>query len=176
MSKIFPRFPQWISPRILLPIANLGEIPGKIALRFLPPWICSLARISARFAVAFRRDFGRRDYCFLVRILVRFAAGIAPRFWLPGFLLPGEILATRIFASRQESWWNSWQDPGKILVAGNFVSWWESCQDPCEIPVGKKNPGSQNLARIPTGFLPRSRRDPVKILVLILQGNVMRAG
>ena len=75
MTKILPRFPQWISPRILLPVANLGEIPGKIAPRFLPPWICSSAGILARFAVAFRRDFGRRDYCFPARILVRLTAG-----------------------------------------------------------------------------------------------------
>ena len=37
MSKILPRLPQGMPPRISLPVANLGEIPGKIAPRFLPP-------------------------------------------------------------------------------------------------------------------------------------------
>ena len=108
MSKILPRFPQWISPRILLPVANLGEIPSKIAPGFLPPWICSSARILVRFAVAFLRDFGRRDYCFPARILTRFAAGSRRDF------------GHRIFSSRWESWRDSRQDPGEILAAGIF--------------------------------------------------------
>ena len=157
MSKILPRFPQWISPRISLPVANLGEIPGKIVPRFLPPWICSSARILARFAVAFRRDFGHQDYCFPVRILVRFAAGLRRDF------------GRQDFSSRRESWRDSRQDPGEILAAGNFISQRESCQDPGEIPAGKKNPGGQNVARIQMGLPPRSWRDPAKIPVLILQ-------
>ena len=91
MSKILPRFPQWISPRISLPVANLGEIPGKIVPRFLPPWICSSARILARFAVAFRRDFGRRDYCFPARILARFAAGSRRDFGRREFRFPARF-------------------------------------------------------------------------------------
>ena len=79
---------------------------------------------------------------------------------------PGEILAARIFASRRDSR----QDPGEILAAGNFVPPRESCRDPGEIPAGMKNPSGQNLAGIPTGFPSRSRRDPAKIPVLILQG------
>lgn len=95
MSKILLRFPQWISPRISLPTANLGEIPSKIAPRFWLPWIFFSARVLARFAVGFWRDFGHRDFGFPARILVRFAAA-------------GEILATRNFTSQRESC----QDPG----------------------------------------------------------------
>ena len=114
-------------------------------------------------------------YVCIVKTLKILAAGnlgkirgrIPARFWPPGLLLPSEnlgevrgrnrtkILAAGIFASRRESWRVSQQDPGEILATGNFV---------------KKNPGGQNLAGIPAGFPPRSRRDPAKIPVLILQG------
>ena len=79
-------------------------------------------------------------------------------------------MAAGIFASRRESWRDSLQDPGEILATGNFVPRRESCRDPGEIPARVKNSGGQNLAGIPTGFPPRSRRDPAKIPVLILQG------
>ena len=98
MSKIFLRFPQWISPRILLPVANLGEIPGEIAPRFLPPWICSLVRILGRFAVAFRQDFGRR-------ILASRRES-----WRDSRQDPGEILAAGNFVS----WRESCRDPSEI--------------------------------------------------------------
>ena len=123
------------------------------------------------------RDFGRREFGSWrescrdrAEIL---AAGIFSsrrESWRDSRQDPGEILAAGIFASRRESWRDSRQDPGEILAARNFVSRRESCRDPGEIPAGKKNPGGQNLAGIPTGFPPRSRRDPAKIPVLILQG------
>ena len=109
MSKILPRFPQWISPRISLPAMSIGEIPGKIAERFWPPGICFSARILprftlgilvrfwllrtlARFVVGYWRDFNHRDFCFTTRISARFAAGIPARFWPLGFLLLAENL------------------------------------------------------------------------------------
>ena len=76
---------------------------------------------------------------------------IPPRFWPPGFLLPGENL-------------------GEIRRRIPARFWPPGISFPGEIPAKKKNPGSQNLARIPTGFPPRLRRDPAKITVLILQG------
>ncbi len=102
MCKILPRFLQWILPRISLPVANLGGIPGKIAPRFLPPWICSLARILARFAVAFRRDFGRRDYCFSARILARFAAGSRQDYGRRDFCFSVRILVRFVAGSQRD--------------------------------------------------------------------------
>ena len=122
----------------------------------------------ARLAVAFRRDFGRRDYCFPARILVRFAAGIAPRFWPPGLLLPGEnlgeargrnraeILAAGIFASRRESWQDSRQDPGEILAAKNFVSRRDSRrEEKSRRPKSRWDPNG-----IPAEIAAGSRQDP----------------
>ena len=129
MSKILPRFPQWISPRILLPVANLGEIPGKIALRFLPPWICSLARILGRFAVAFWRDFGHWDSYFSARILARFTAGSRRDFGRREFRFLARILpGSQRDSPREEKsqWSKSRRDPNRIpaeIAAG-------SCQDP----------------------------------------------
>ena len=161
-----------LEPRISLPVANLGEIPGNIAPRFLPPWICFSARNLARFAVGFRRDFNCRDYCFPARIWWAsrqdrteiLAAGIfASRreSWQDSRQDPGEILAAGIFASRQESWRDWKNDPGEILAAGNFTSRRQSCRDPGEIPAGKKNPGGQNLAGIgiPVEISAGSRQD-----------------
>ena len=85
---------------------------------------------------------------------------IVPRFWPPRFLLLGENLGEIRGRIPARFWWD-------------FVSRRESCRDPGEIPAGKKNTGSQNLAGIPTGFPPRSRRDPAKIPVLILQGYTL---
>ena len=82
-----------------------------------------------------------------------------PRFWPPGLLLPAENLGEVHGRNR-----------AKILAAGIFASQRESCRDSGEFPAGKKNPGSQNLAGILTGFPPRSRQDPAKIPVLILEG------
>ena len=128
MSKILPRFPQWISPRISLPVANLGEIPSKIVLRFLPPWICSLARILGRFAVAFWRDFGHWDSCFSARILARFTAGSRRDFdhW--------------DFSSLGESRW----DPGKILTRKRNSWRPKSHRDPAvqKIPAAQISLGS----------------------------------
>ena len=126
MSKILPRFPQWISPRILLPVANLGEIPGKIALRFLPPWICSLARILGRFAVAFWRDFGHWDSCFSARILARFTAGSRRDFGRREFRFLARILpGSQRDSPREEKsqWSKSRRDPNRIPaeIAGGIL-------------------------------------------------------
>ena len=138
---------------------NLGEIRGSIPARFWPP---GLLLPGENLGVVRGRN--------------------PPRFWPPGLLLPAEnlgevhgrnrakILAAGIFASQRESWRDLRQDPGEILAVGNFISQRESCRDSGEFPAGKKNPGSQNLAGILTGFPPRSRQDPAKIPVLILEG------
>ena len=168
------RFPQWISPRISLPVANLGEIPGKIAPRFLPPWICFSARYLVRFAVGFQRDFSCRDYSQLPgENLGELRGRIAPKFWPPGFLLLGENLG-EIRGRILVRFW----PPGFLLPAENLgeirrtilARFWPpgSRRDS---PSGKKNPGGQNLARIPVGFPPRFWRDPAKIPVLILPGK-----
>ena len=166
------RFPQWISPRISLPVANLGEIPGKIAPIFLPPWICFSARNLASFAVGFRRDFSCRDYCFPARILVSFAAGSRQNFGRRDFSSrrepwrdlrqdPGEILAAGIFASRRESWRDSKNDPGEILAAGI----------PARFPPGRKIPA----AKISPGSWRDSRQDfsgiPPRSWSLFYQGR-----
>ena len=116
MSKILPRLPQWISPRISLPVANLGEIPGKIAPRFLPPWICFSARILARFAVGFQRDFGRRDYCFPARILASFAAGSRRDFGRRDFCFLARILARFAAGSRRDFGRRDFCFPARILA------------------------------------------------------------
>ena len=100
MSKILLRFPQEISPRISLPVANLGEIPGKIAPRFLPLWICFSSRILARFAVGFWPDFGRWDYCFPARIMVRIAAGSCRDFGHWEFCFSARTLLRFVAGSR----------------------------------------------------------------------------
>ena len=62
--------------------------------------------------------------------------------------------------------------PGKNLgeIRGRIPArvWLPGISFPGENLARKNNPGGQNLAGIPTGFLPRSRRDPAKIPVLIL--------
>ena len=157
MSKILSRFPQWISPRILHPVANLGEIPSKIGLRFLPPWICSSAIILARFAVAFQQDFGCRDYCFPARILVRFATGSRQDFGCRDFF----FLARLVAGSRQDFGPRDFCFPARILArlaAGSrqdFGRWEFRCRDPGEIP------GGQNLDEIPAELAAGSRQDPV---------------
>ena len=143
-----------ISTRISLPIANLGEIPGKITPRFLPPWICFLARILARFAAGSRQDFGRRDFCFPVRILARFVARSRRDFGRREFRFPERILP----GSRRDSRWEekSWQpksrrDPGGI-PAENAAG---SRQDPgpyftrdgSVFPVDPKNCGQGPVSR-----------------------------
>ena len=137
MSKILPRFPQWILPRISLPAANIGKIPSKIAARFWLLGICFSAKILSRFTLGSRRDFGCREIASLQES------------WRDSQQDPGKILAVGTFASQQESQQDLWQDPSEILAAGNF--------DPAGIPAGNKNSSSQNLARIPAGFLPRFR-------------------
>ena len=162
LAKILLR---WISPRILLPAAkycrgsrqdrafilaakDLVEIRESIPARFWPPRSCFPARISMRFAVGSRRDFGRRESQRDSRqdpgeILAAeiFASRRESR--RDSRQDPGKILAAEIFASRRESRRDSWQDPGEILAAGNFASRWESCRDPAEVPAKKKNPGGQ---------------------------------
>ena len=124
-----------------------------ISARFWPPRSSFPARISTRFAVRSRRNFGRRDFCFPARIKARFAAASRRDFGRRDFCFPARTQ----------------QDRGEILAAGNFASWRESCRDPAGIPAERKNPGGQNLAAIPVGFPSRSCRDPAKIPVFILQ-------
>jgi len=130
-----------------LPAANFGNIRGKIMQRFWLLGICLLEGILASFLAGSQQDFCHQDFCFLVRILGRFAAGllrdknlgenhgrILEIFWLPEIRLPGENLE--------------------------------------EIhPLGIKIPAAKILPElIPPGFLPRSGWDATKIMVLILQG------
>ena len=179
MSKILPRLPQWISPRISLPVANLGEIPGKIAPRFLPPWICFSARILARFAVGFQRDFGRRDYCFparilasfaagsrrdfgrrdfcfLARILARFAAGSQRDFGRRDFCFPARILARFAARSRRDFGRREFRFSARILPGSRRDS---RREEKSRRPKSRRDPGG------------RSRRDPAKIPVLFYKGR-----
>ena len=57
------------------------------------PWERGWARISARPAVGFRRDFSCRDYCFPARILVSFGAGSRRDFGRQDFCFSARILA-----------------------------------------------------------------------------------
>ena len=119
-----------MSPRISLPVANLGEIPGKIAPRFLPPWICFSARTLARFPVGFRPDFGRRDYCFLARIMVRFAAGSCRDFGCRDFCFSARILARFTAGSRREFGRREFRFPARFPPER-------------KIPAAKISPGSR---------------------------------
>ena len=98
---------------------------------------------------------------------------IAPRFWPPGFFLLGENLSEIRGRISARFWPPGFLPPGENL--GEFRStvpvrfWPPGISLPGEIPIGKKNPGGQNLAGIPAGFAAGFRRDPAKIPVLILQ-------
>ena len=156
MSKILPRFPQWISPRILLPVANFGGIPGKIAPRLLPPWICFSTRILARFAVAFRRDFGRRDYCFPARILVRFAAGSRRDFGCRDFFFLARILARLAAGSRRDfSRWE-FRFPARILPG----SWRDSRRDSRREEKSRRPKSRRDPNGTPAEIAAGSRQDP----------------
>ena len=163
MSKILPRFH---SPRISLPVVNLGEIPGKIAPRFLPLWICFSARILARFTVGFQWDFGLRDYCVLVRIMERFAAGSWRDFGCQDFCFSSRILARFAAGSRRDFGRQDFCFPARILarfVAGLHQDFGHrEFRFPARIL-----PGSQWGNKNPSG---QSCRDPAKIPILILQG------
>ena len=50
----------------------------------------------------FRPDFGRRDYCFPARIIVRFAAGSRRDFGHPDFCFSARILASFAAGSRRD--------------------------------------------------------------------------
>jgi len=115
MSKILRIFPQSISPRISLPAANIGEIPGKIALdfgrrdfasrdshlqsqRLLGPILLpseNLGEIRGRILATFSRS--------VISLPGEHLAGIPPRF-KPGLKIPaGSPPISR-------------QDPAKIPV------------------------------------------------------------
>ena len=97
-------------------------------------WICSSATILARFAVAFRRDFGRRDYWFPARILVRFAAGPRRDFSRREFCFSARILARLAAGSRRDFGrreFRSRRDFGRR----DFSSQWESRRDSRQIPI-----------------------------------------
>ena len=130
---------------------NLGEIRGSIPARFWPPGLLlpgeNLGKIRSRIALRFWPP----GFLLLGENLGEIRGRIPARFWPPGFLLPSENL-------------------GEIRDRIPARFWPPGVSFPGEIPAGKKNPGGQNLAGIPTGFPPRSRRDPAKIPVLILQG------
>ena len=100
---------------------------------------------------------------------------IPARFWPPGSLLPGENLGKIRGRIPARFWPPGFLLPGENLgeIRGRIPErfWPPGISFPGEIPAGKKNHGGQNLAEIPTGFPPRSRRDPAKIPVLILQGS-----
>ena len=85
---------------------------------------------------------------------------IPARFWPPRFVLPGKIcgrIAPRFWP------------PGFLLLSKNLGKfhgriparfWPPGISLPGEIPARKKNPGGQNLAWIPVGFVAGSRQDP----------------
>ena len=110
-----------------------------------------------------RQDYGRREFRFPLRILVRFPA----RLWPTGISLPaenignipGKSMVTRNFTSRR--------DPGEIMAAGIFIT----AENPIGTPSGNENPGSHNRARIPArslpGFPPGFGQDPTKITVFL---------
>ena len=134
----------------------LGEIRGSIPARFWPPGLLlpgeNLGEIRGRIAPRFWSP----GFLLLGENLGEIRGRIPARFWPPGFLLPGENL-------------------GEIRGRVPARFWPPGISRPGEIPAGNNNPGGQNLAEIPTGFPPRSRRDPAKIPVLILQGSDSRA-
>ena len=111
-----------------------------------------------RFAVASRRDFGRRDYCFPARILVRFAAGSR------------RDLAAGIFSSWRESRRDSRQDPGEILAAGIFTSRRDFGRREFRFPA-RILPGSRDSRRGEKSRRPKSRRDPDGIPATIAAGS-----
>ena len=113
--------------KISLPVANLGEIPGKIAMRFLPLWICFLARILARFALGFWPDFSRQDYCFPARIMVRFAAGLCQDFGRWDFCFSARILASFAAGSRRDFGHREFREEKSRRP--------KSCRDPGGIPT-----------------------------------------
>ena len=77
MTTILPRSLKWTSPRISIPVANLGEIPGKIAPRFI-------ASVNLLLGENLGEIRGR----------------IPARFWPPGLLLPARILVRFVAGSR----------------------------------------------------------------------------
>ena len=171
MTKLLPRFPQWISPRISLPVANLGKIPGKIALRFLPPWICSSVRILARFAVAFWWDFGYQDYCFSARILVRFAAGSRRDFGRRDFFFSARILARFAAGSRRDFGRREFHFPARILPGSRRDS---RREEKSRRPKSRQDPDA-----IPAEIAAGSRQDPgsyftrVKARQLLMGSNLL---
>ena len=131
----------------LLLSENLGEIRGSIPARFWPPGLLLPGEN-----------------------LGEIRCRIAPRFWPPGFLLLGENLGEMHGGIPARFWPLGFLHPGENLgeIRGRILGrFW---------PLVISFPGGQNLAGIPTGFLPRSRWDPAKIPVLILQGNVFMLG
>ena len=104
-----------------------------------------LAKFPVRFAVGFRRDFGRRDYYFPARILVRFAAGSRRDFGCQDFCFSARIVARFTAGSRRdfgcrEFHFSARFPPGK------------------KIPAAKISPGSQRVSRRDRGGIPpRSR-------------------
>ena len=163
MSKILLRFPKWISPRISLPIANLGKAPGKIAPRFLPPWICSSARILARFAVGFRPDFGCLDNCLPARILARFVVGSRRDFGHRDFCFSMRILARFAVGSRRDFGRWDFCFPARILARSAAGS----CQDfgrrdfcfSARFGAGSRRDFGRREFRFLARILPGSRRD-----------------
>ena len=132
----------------ILAAKDLAEIRGSIPARFWPPRSCFPARISTRFAVGSRRDFGRRDSRFPARITARFAAGSRRDFGRRDFCFPARITARFPAGSRRDFGRREFRFPARTLPG--------SRRNLAGIPAEKKNPGGQNLAAIPTG----SRQDP----------------
>ena len=89
-------------------------------------------------------------------LLGEIGGSIPARFWLPGLLHPGENLGEMCSRIVPRFW-----PPGFLLlgeIRGRIPArfWLPGISFPGEIPAGKKNPGGQNFAGIPTGFPPRS--------------------
>ena len=154
---------QGISPRISLPVANLGEIPGKIAPRFLPPWICFSTRILVKFAVGFQPDFGGRDYCFPARIMVRIAAGSCQDFGRWEFCFSARILARFAAGSRRDFGPHEFCFPARILAG----SWRDSRrEEKSRRPKSHQDPG-----RIPAAISAGSCQDPGPYFTRVLQAS-----
>ena len=153
-GSIFPaRF--W-PPGLLLPGENLGEIRGRIAPRVWPPGFFLLGENLGEICGRIPARFWLTGILLPGENLGEICSRIAPRFWPPGFLLLGENLGE--FRVRI---------PARFWPAGNLAG------IPARLLPGRKIPVAKISPRIPAGFPPRSQWDPAKILVLILQGQML---
>ena len=108
------------------------------------------------FAAGSRRDFGRRDFCFLTRILARFVAGSRRDFGRRDFCFPARILARFEERSRRDFGHREFHFPARILPGSRRES--RRPNPGGQIPAAKISPGSRRDSRRDFGGIPpRSR-------------------